>query len=205
MPLEKLRQLTSAFNEVLLDTDFHDALRHAVAMVPNDVMYTEVARLCRERFQSPHAAFGYVRARDGAVVNISISAMIGDQCVVKDEKGEHRGVVFTKEEILAMPHWGEVYRKKLAICSNESCKVPEGHIPVDRVMIAPLVCYQGRLVGLLAVANKREPYTKHELEQLQGAADQMAPVLAARLERNELIEQVKELQKEVRDIRDSTA
>jgi signal transduction histidine kinase/DNA-binding response OmpR family regulator len=67
--------------------------------------------------------------------------------------------------------------------SNQPGHVPEGHVPLRRYMVAPIL-HQDRAIGILAVANKATDYDETDKEQLESIATYLAPVLHARLQRD---------------------
>ena len=66
--------------------------------------------------------------------------------------------------------------------------LPHGHIQLSNALVVPLV-NQGTLVGQIAVAEKAGGYTPNDEQLLDSIARWIAPVLAARLERDRYAKQ----------------
>jgi signal transduction histidine kinase len=79
--------------------------------------------------------------------------------------------------------WGKALIEKKSFYSNESFQVPQGHIPILRALDVPII-YQGKAIGNLTVGNKETDYDEKDLEALETIANHIAPVLHARLQRD---------------------
>ncbi|MFH2066133.1 MAG: response regulator [Pseudomonadota bacterium] len=116
------------------------------------------------------SAHGYVSEIDpetGNSVVHSHNRMLEDGCEVK---GENRKIVFSRKDNGLFPGlWGHSLNTGKAFYSNSSkthpasIGIPEGHIPLDRFLSVPVILGE-KLVGQIALANKDEDYTKHDLE-----------------------------------------
>ena len=79
--------------------------------------------------------------------------------------------------------WGRALRERRTLVANSGLQVPEGHIPLSRSIATP-VLHGGELIGLLNVADRASDYTDADAALLETLADAIAPVLAARLQRD---------------------
>lgn len=79
--------------------------------------------------------------------------------------------------------WGQSLTERRSLYANEGLQVPEGHIPVTRVLVVCIKC-GGKVIGLLEVANKETDYDDKDKAFLERIADHIAPVLNARLQRD---------------------
>ncbi|MBC7293722.1 MAG: GAF domain-containing protein, partial [Thermoleophilia bacterium] len=70
-------------------------------------------------------------------------------------------------------------------------RLPQGHVPISRVLATPVVHFN-RVIGVLAVANKPEPYSAEDRELLEGAAAHLGPILDAHLARQKMEAELKE-------------
>jgi PAS domain S-box-containing protein len=143
--------------------------------VPDEQMYSEVLHVILEAMESKHGVFGYID-ENGAMVSPSMTADIWDQCKMVD-----KDYVFPRETWGGI--WGRAMMEKRTLFSNESFNVPKGHIPMLRALDVPIL-FQGQLIGNLMVGNKKTDYEKEDCELLEAIADKIAPILAARLEKD---------------------
>jgi signal transduction histidine kinase len=80
--------------------------------------------------------------------------------------------------------WPRAIREKRAICSNEAATgTPEGHVDIQRHISLPIL-FRGEVIGLFQVANKESDYTEADIRSLDSVAGYIAPILAARLQRD---------------------
>jgi len=82
--------------------------------------------------------------------------------------------------------------EKRAICSNEdSIETPVGRVAVRRHISLP-VLFQGQVTGLFQVANRKTDYTAADVRRLEVIAAHIAPILSARLEREQKEKELQE-------------
>jgi len=139
-------------------------------------MYEEILNVVLNIMESKFGVFGYIDKK-GALVCPSITKDIWNQCQV-----EGKAIIFP-ENTWGDSIWGNGLRTRKSAYSNKSFKVPKGHLPVDNCLTAPIV-YHDKSIGLFMVANKRTDYTEPDKQKLEVIAEQVAPVLYARLEKN---------------------
>lgn len=151
-------------------------LLHVLEGAPNDQMYSRSLDIVLEALDSPSGVFGYFDT-NGNWITPSISGM-WDKCKVTG-----KSIVFPAQTIRKTPSWGYVIKEKTTLVKNQSCEVPEGHIPIDRLMIAPILDTDDDLIGMLAVANKERDYSTIDKMTLEAIAEIIAPVLKKRLAR----------------------
>ncbi len=148
--------------------------RAFLAFADDEETYDEVLKVVLELMKSPFGVFGYLD-EEGSLVCPSMTRHVWTQCQM-----EHKSAVFPRET-WGNNIWGSVMEGCTARYSNEPFRVPEGHIPIDRCLLVPLV-FKGTSIGLLIAANKQSDYTDNDMELLEHIAEHMAPVLHARLE-----------------------
>lgn len=168
-----------------LTADERDAIARICFAVPDDEMYGEVLEVVLEALDSKHGTFGYINA-DGAFVVPSLTTEVWEQCQVPGKT-----FVFPRES-WGDSSWPTAIRQKRAVVLNEtSTLTPAGHIPIRRHISLPIL-FRGETIGLFQVANRDTDYTDADVQQLQSIADYIAPLLAARLERDAaVIEEVR--------------
>jgi PAS domain S-box-containing protein len=143
--------------------------------VPDEDMYAQVLDVLLDAFRSRYGVFGYIDDA-GALVVPSMTRHVWDRCRVPDRK-----FVFPREE-WGTSIWPTSIRQKKILCSNErSTLTPEGHIPIERNISAPII-YRNHVVGLFQVANKETDYDEEDLALARAVADMISPILNARLQ-----------------------
>ncbi|MBW2049308.1 MAG: response regulator [Deltaproteobacteria bacterium] len=149
---------------------------------PGEEMYDEVLRALLEVTGSRYGAFGFLDEQ-GNFVCPTLSREVWDQCRVQEKT-----TVFPKDTWGGL--WGRALREKRSFIANEGLKVPEGHIPLSRALVVPIL-RQDRLVGAFSLAEKAQDYTQEDLRFVERIARYIAPILITRLE-NERREREKE-------------
>ena len=142
---------------------------------PDNEMYGEVLQVLLEVMESKYGIFGYIDEA-GALVCASMTRDVWEQCQVPDKT-----IVFPREKWGGI--WGRALIEKRSLYANEGLHVPEGHVPITKVLVVP-VMYGGRVIGLLEVANKPTDYSHKDREFLETIGGKIAPILNARLQRD---------------------
>jgi two-component system cell cycle sensor histidine kinase/response regulator CckA len=145
-------------------------------IIPENEIYGEVLKVILENMASKYGVFGYI-GEDGAFVCQSITRDIWDQCQISD-----KDIVFPRETWGGI--WGKALIEKKTFYSNESFSVPQGHIPILRALDVPII-HQGEVIGNLLVGNKPTDYDEKDQELLETIANYIAPILHARLQRDQ--------------------
>ena len=160
---------------------------------PPEGIYPDVLNVVREALHSRFGFFAYIDD-EGNMVSPSMTREIWDECQVPD-----KSIVFPRESWAGL--WGRALIEKRSQLANEGLTAPSGHVPLDNALAVPIV-HRGDLIGEFVVANKQGGYTPEDLELLESAAGQTAPVLYAFLEeqrnkrdRERLEEQYRQAQK----------
>jgi PAS domain S-box-containing protein len=169
------------------------AVRNRIAniflTIPDEQMYAEVLRVILEASESKYGVFGYLDD-EGNLVCPSMTREVWDQCRVPG-----KNVVFPRDTWGGI--WGRALREKKTFYSNEPLRVPEGHIPISRALAVPIV-HQDQAIGVLEAANKPAGYDEKDLELVETIADSIAPILAARLQRDRQEKERKRAEEELR-------
>lgn len=143
--------------------------------IPDKGMYREVLQVILDAMKSKHGVFGYIN-QDGDLVCPSMTSDIWDQC-----KMANKDIVFPREKWGGI--WGSALLENKTFSSNEPFSVPEGHIPVRRALVVPII-HQSEVIGHLLVGNKATDYDEKDKKLLETIANSIAPVLHARLQRD---------------------
>ena len=136
-------------------------------------LYEEVLAVLLNAF---HSRFGYVGYIDAAG-NLTCPSMtrdIWEGCQIPD-----KSIVFPREKWGGL--WGRSLLEKRTLLANEGLNFPCGHIELSNALVAPIL-HQGELIGQLALADHPGGYTDEDADLLSRTADQIAPILRARLE-----------------------
>ncbi len=155
------------------------ALRNRLASIfltdSDDRMYGEVLKVVSQEMRSECGLFGFID-EDGALVVPSLQGQIWEECKMRD-----KNLRFPPQTWGGA--WGRALIEKTLFLSNQSGRIPDGHVPILRYLVAP-VLHQAQAIGVLAVANKSTDYDKADQETLDGITRYIAPVLHARLQRD---------------------
>jgi anti-anti-sigma regulatory factor len=138
-------------------------------------MYGDVLTLLLETFESRFGFFGYID-EENSLVCPSMTRDIFEACQV-----QNKSTVFPRS--LWGGLWGRVLIEKKALSKNVEHVVPKGHLPLHRSMGAPIL-YRGELIGSIHLANRTKDYEDTDVALLEKITSIIAPVLAARLERD---------------------
>lgn len=144
---------------------------------PDDEMYADVLDIILDVLESRFGAFGYIDS-NGDLANPSMTRDIWERCQMPDKT-----IVFFKNT-WGNSLWGRALNSKKTMWSNETFDVPEGHIAITRAMDVPIV-HRGELIGNLLIGNKESDYSQEDVEMLESIAEYIAPVLQARLQRDD--------------------
>jgi PAS domain S-box-containing protein len=155
------------------------ALRNEIANIflreTDEGMYSKVLDVILKALESRYGLFGYIN-RKGDLVLASMTKDIWDECKIPDKT-----IVFPPEKWGGI--WGKALKEKKVLYSNNPMSVPKGHIPISRVIVAPIV-FNKRVVGIFEAANKAVDYDENDIDLLGRIAEKIAPVLNARLQRD---------------------
>ena len=155
--------------------DTKNQIANIFLTVPDDEMYGEVLRVILKAMRSRYGVFGYINELGNLVIP-SMTTDIWQKCKVRDKT-----IVYPPEKWGGI--WGRALRERKTLYTNRDLHVPEGHIPVARVIVVPIL-YRKELIGLLEVANKEIDYDEKDKSYLETIANYIAPILNARLERD---------------------
>ncbi|MCX6640454.1 MAG: PAS domain S-box protein [bacterium] len=166
--------------EALRRSQYELSMRNEISNIfltsQDDEMYARILRLVLETMESEHGFFGYLNS-DGALVCPAMTGSIFHK-------------VSSNEETVGFPPeswqgaWGDSLKEKKSVSSEGPFDLPEGHPPLSRILCVPIL-QEDDLVGQLVVGNKTSPYTEDDRTLLEVIANHIAPVLKARLDRDQ--------------------
>ncbi len=177
------------------EQDIRNKVLRAFLMESNDDMYDAVLKIVLDAFESEFGVFGYINEK-GDLVCPSMTKHVWDQCRMPDKR-----IVFPPDT-WGDSIWGNGLRTGKSDYSNEPFQVPQSHVPINNCLTAPLVL-RGKSIGLLTVANKTDGYDKSDKQLLEIIANNVAPVLQARLTHKQAEEKIREKEENYRELADS--
>jgi signal transduction histidine kinase len=155
--------------------DTKNQIANIFLTVPDDEMYGEVLQVILKAMRSRYGIFGHINELGNLVIP-SMTTDIWQKCKVQDKT-----IVYPPENWGGI--WGRALKERKTLYANRDLHVPEGHIPIVRVIVVPIL-YRKELIGLLEVANKETDYDEKDKSYLETIANYIAPILNARLERD---------------------
>ena len=156
---------------------FRNQVNTIFLTIPGEQMFEEVPRFILKVFKSEYGTFGYF-AEDGSFIAPTVSRKIyWEKCNIPEKE-----IIFQKGTFGGI--WGKAIKEKKSLVSNEGpFDAPEGHIPIQNTMVAPII-FQGKVISAIHVANKPGGYSEKDRGLLETIGNQIAPVLHARLQRD---------------------
>ncbi|MGV9199207.1 MAG: GAF domain-containing protein [Promethearchaeia archaeon] len=162
-------------HELLKEIEIRDQILDIFLSTDEEETYHQVLQIVLDIMDSKIGYFGYIN-EEGALVSPSLTREVWDKCQVPD-----KNIVFPKDKWGGI--WGESLRKEKSIIKNERLTPPKGHIPLKNVLCVPIF-HQNELIGQIVVGNKDTDYREKDKELLEKIANQISPILYARLERD---------------------
>jgi PAS domain S-box-containing protein len=144
---------------------------------PDEEVYAEILKVILKLMESEYGIFGYFD-EDGSFVAPAVTRKIfWDKCNVPEKE-----IIFQKGTFGGI--WGRAIRERKTLISNDGpFKVPEGHIHILNTMVTPII-FRDEVISAIHIANKPDGYGEKDRIMLKTIADNIAPVLYARLQRD---------------------
>lgn len=152
---------------------------HVFLTVPDDEIYAEVLAVILPALHSRFGFFGFIDAK-GDLVAPSLTRDVWTDCQVSD-----KSIVFPRAT-WGNAIWARAILEKKALSSDGPFNIPQGHIRLKNVLVAPIV-FGRKVIGELAVADSDSGFSGQDLNMLTLVANRISPVLKARqqLDRDE--------------------
>ena len=119
---------------------------------------------------SEHGYVGYIDPRTANLVSPTITAMLGKECRLSDNKGK---LEFPAEPDGHYGHlWGVALNTKEPFIANTPAghpaagDYPTGHVPLVRFMSVP-VLFNSRLIGQISLANGPTDYERRDIDAIE--------------------------------------
>jgi len=169
--------------EVQKELELQNEIAKIFVTVPNGDMYSHILDVLLRVFHSKHGFIGYVD-RKSRLVCPAVTGGVWERSILPKKE-----VVFPRDCWAGI--WGESLVGQKVLYSNEPAEVPHGHIPINNSLCAPIL-HLGELIGCIAMGNKSFNYTERDVKIMKMVAARMAPLLHARLQRDDALESLQE-------------
>ncbi len=173
--ITKRKQIEEALRESQRQLSIRNKIVEIFLTIPDDEIYGAVLNVLLKAMESKYGIFGYIDEHERLIIP-SMTRDIWEKCQVPDKT-----IVYSRDKWGGI--WGRALKEKKSLYANEGLHVPEGHVPITRVLVVP-VMYGSQVIGLLEVANKSTDYNHKDQEFLESIAGKIAPILNARLQRD---------------------
>jgi len=157
---------------------------------PDEKMYTEALKVIQEVMESEFGTFGYFD-ENGSFVAPAVSREIyWERCNVPE-----KDIIFQKGTFSGI--WSRAIKERKTLISNDGpFNTPKGHIPISNTMVTPII-FHDEVISAIHVANKHNGYDEKDRGMLETIANQIAPVLYARLQRDKQDKERKRAEEEL--------
>ncbi|UCD00519.1 MAG: GAF domain-containing protein [Promethearchaeota archaeon] len=170
-----------------LGIQFRDKIIKAFTESEDDQVYPEVLDIILSAIDSKYGIFGYIDV-NGDLVCPSMTKDVWDECQIPD-----KDIIFPREDwVNSNAIWARALIEGKTKYSNQPLNPPEGHIPMNRAIVVPII-YRKKIIGILEVANKISDYTKDDVNSLETFARYISPLLFSRLESMQQRKELNEL------------
>jgi signal transduction histidine kinase/CheY-like chemotaxis protein len=144
----------------------------------NGDLYKNLIYWLCHKFDSECGLLGYVDDLDNLVV---LSYLMSDEHNLFKEKN-------IDDEIKFQNHiWRKICGRMIEdgkiVIYNNSIKVPDGHLPIDRAIISPIKFHE-KLIGIIILANKTTDYDEQDLFLLEKISEIISPIMSIWLDKD---------------------
>lgn len=143
--------------------------------------------------QSRYGFHGFLNEDESVFTFYSFSKEVMRDCQIRDKPIEF--------PIVKAGLWADAVRERRTLIINDyqtdhaSKKgLPKGHVPLTRILVVPLFSH-GRIVALVAVANKPSDYTEEDARQIEALGTSMQTILERKQAQQELKQSFEKLQR----------
>jgi len=174
---QDLRQAEQALRRSEHETSLRNRVLEVLAKISDERMYAEVLEIALQETGSQLGTFGYFDENGAFVIPAITRRAYWDQCDVPEKE-----LIFERGSFLGI--WSRAIEKECTLVTNSGpFQVPDGHVPIRNTLVTP-VLFKGRVISAIQVANKSSDYDDEDRRVLEVIADQLAPVMHARGERD---------------------
>ena len=193
LDITERKQVEDTLKSIEKELTIRNKIAEIFLTAPDEQIFGEVLQVLLEAMESKFGIFGYIDEH-GVLIIPSMTRNIWEKCQIPDKT-----IVYPREKWGGI--WGRALVEKRSLFANEGLHVPEGHIPITRVLVVP-VMYSKQVIGLLEVANKATAYSCKDQKFLETIAGKISPILNARLQRDREERERKQTEEALRKARD---
>jgi signal transduction histidine kinase/DNA-binding response OmpR family regulator len=188
-----LEKIVTERTRALEDSRRELAIRNRIAdiflTVADEEVFENVMTVIIEALRSRLGLFGYIDAEGSLVCPFMKN---WQNCNISESE---KAIVFPPETWSGL--LGKALKEKKSIRASEPFHLPQGHIPLKRVLCAPML-YHEKAIGILIIANKEAEYDEKDRMLLQAMSAQIAPILYAKLQKDAQEKQRRQLEDQLR-------
>ncbi len=140
----------------------------ALVDAKDEELYDNILQGTLRMTQSKYAFYGFLDPGESVMSIYSWSRDVSEDCRMAE-----RPIQF---HVAKAGLWAEAIRRKRVLVVNNyegdnpgKCGTPEGHIPLTRILVMPVFGF-GRIVSIVAAANKSSDYNDDDIKQLEAYA-----------------------------------
>jgi PAS domain S-box-containing protein len=170
------RRTEAQLRRSLRELEAKNQIAKAFLTLRDNAVYQESLDVVLDLLDARHGFFGYVDAA-GDLVCPSLTPGVTD--VPTDANGN---TVF--HQAIWSGLWSRAMREKRALIKNGNLVLPEGHMPMESALAAPIL-HGETLIGAITLADRPGGFGPREAELLTTVCAHVAPLLRARLEGEE--------------------
>jgi PAS domain S-box-containing protein len=168
------------------ESDLNSAIAELAQAMISSVSLESISRMVLKEAQKlTGSAFGFVGYIDPETRHMVIASMtreVWEQCGVEEQSVEF-------QSFGGLWGWALEHQRPLMVNDVEndsrSGGLPQGHVPIRRFLVAPALI-GGTLMGQVALANARRPYTRRDLAAVKRFASLYAIAVEAQRSRTTL-------------------
>jgi len=149
---------------------YRDQIAKVCLTIFDEEIFEKVLSIVLEATDSEYGSFGYLD-KEGNLICPSLTRSVWSKCDVPQ-----KNVVFPAESLKGLPNWNRAIKKGECFYVNTPVRVPEGHVPIECLLISGVV-YDKECVGCIGVANKKGGYDEEDKELLEGIMGCTAPAI----------------------------
>jgi PAS domain S-box-containing protein len=190
--ITKRRQAEDALRGSEQELRLRNQINNIFLARPDEKMYAEVLNAILENLESEFGTFGYF-SEDGSFVAPAVTRKIyWEKCNVPEKE-----IIYQKGTFGGI--WGRAIKERKTLISNDGpFDTPDGHIPIENTMVTPII-FHDEVISAIHIANKPNGYDEKNRAMLETIADQIAPVLYARLQRDKQDKERKHAEEALRE------
>jgi len=161
--------------------DIHNTMRVinqlACSLIKGDepVMYENTLKVIVDAFESELGLLALVSDSENLIVKAMYGSVL-EECQMPDKNK----IIFPKDSLSGI--WGHALSNKEIMFVNEGpFGIPEKHIEIKRVMIAPILS-KDKVIGNITLGNRDSDYTNEDADLLKAICIYLSPLLQARID-----------------------